>query len=415
MANLSIRIPPALRNRNFSLYWGGILVSMAGSQMQVWALYWHIRTLTDQPIALSIVGLVRFVPILVFSLWGGLIADRLNRRVILYFTQSIMALVAVILGVLTFLNVLQLWHIYVLLGINAAVNSFDIPARQSLVANMVPKGDLPSALSMQSVAIQVGAILGPALSGLLISSVGLTWVYWINSISFAAVILALVFMTPIPQEFVPAIRQGFSQLKQIGEGFRFVVKKPIILSGMVLEFWASFFSSANTLMPFLARDILHVGAVAYGWLSSAQAIGSVTAGLIVSQQKRVRRQGLVMLIAAGMFGLATVVFGASPSFWLTLAALILVGGAHTLSAIMRNTIRQILTPDQLRGRIVSISFIFIQGGPQLGEIESGLVAQWLTTPLSIVTGGIGCLIAVGIITLAWPQLRRYRGDEAYAN
>jgi MFS family permease len=174
-------------------------------------------------------------------------------------------------------------------------------------------------------------------------------------------------------------------------------------------------SSANTLMPFLARDILHVGAVAYGWLSSAQAIGSVTAGLIVSQQQRVRRQGLVMLIAAGMFGLATVVFGASTSFWLTFAALILVGGAHTLSAIMRNTIRQILTPDRLRGRIVSISFIFIQGGPQLGEIESGLVAQWLTTPFSIVTGGIGCLIAVGIITLAWPQLRRYRGDEAYAN
>ena len=259
MTNLSLRIPPALRNRNFSLYWSGILVSMAGSQMQVWALYWHIRTLTDQPIALSIVGLVRFVPILVFSLWGGLIADRLNRRVILYFTQSIMALVAVILGLLTFTSTIQLWHIYVLLGINAAVNSFDIPARQSLVANMVPKGDLPSALSMQSVAIQVGSIIGPALSGVLISTVGLTWVYWINGMSFVAVILALVFMTFIPQEFVPAIRQGFSQLKQIAEGFRFVLKKPIILSGMALEFWASFFSSANTLMPFLARDILHVG------------------------------------------------------------------------------------------------------------------------------------------------------------
>jgi MFS family permease len=280
---------------------------------------------------------------------------------------------------------------------------------------MVPKGDMPSALSMQSVAIQVGAILGPALSGVLISTVGLTWVYWINAISFAAVILALVFMTPIPQEFVPAIRQGFSQLKQIAEGFRFVLKKPIILSGMVLEFWASFFSSANTLMPFLARDILHVGAVEYGWLSSAQAIGSVTAGLIISQYQNIRRQGLVMLSAAAMFGLATIVFGASTSLWLTFAALILVGGAHTMSAIMRNTIRQILTPDRLRGRIVSISFIFIQGGPQLGEIESGLVAQWMTTPISIVTGGIGCILAVGIIALAWPQLRRYRGDEAYAN
>jgi MFS family permease len=122
-----------------------------------------------------------------------------------------------------------------------------------------------------------------------------------------------------------------------------------------------------------------------------------------------------MLSAAAMFGLATIVFGASTSFWLTFAALILVGGAHTMSAVMRNTIRQILTPDRLRGRIVSISFIFIQGGPQLGEIESGLVAQWLSTPISIVTGGIGCILAVGIIALAWPQLRRYRGDEAFAN
>ena len=415
MTSLSPRIPPALRNRNFSLYWFGILVSNAGSQMQVWALYWQIRTLTDQPIALSIVGLMRFVPILVFSLWGGVIADRLNRRVILYFTQSIMAVVALILGVLTLTDTIQLWHIYVLLGINAAANSFDQPARQSMVANMVPKGDLPSALSMQSVAVKVGSIIGPAISGIVISTLGLTGVYWANAISFAAVIIALIFMSPIPQEYISLVQKGSSQLKHIAEGLRFVMKKPIILSGMVLEFWASFFSSANTLMPFLARDILHVGALEYGWLSSAQAIGSVTAGIIVSQSRNIRRQGLVMLSAASMFGLATIVFGASTSFWLTFAALILVGGAHTLSGIMRNTIRQILTPDRLRGRIVSISFIFIQGGPQLGEIESGLVAQWLTTPISIITGGIGCLVAVGIITLVWPQLRRYRGDEAYAN
>ncbi len=415
MTNLSIRIPPALRNRNFSLYWFGILISNAGSQMQVWALYWHIRNLTDEPIALSIVGLMRFVPILIFSLWGGVIADRLNRRMILYFTQSTMAVVAVILGILTITDTIQLWHIYVLLGINAAANAFDQPARQSLVANMVPKGDLRSALSMQSVAVHVGAIAGPAISGVLISTVGLAWVYWINAISFAAVIFAVIFMSPIPQETIQQVQKTASQLKHIGEGLRFVMKKPIILSGMVLEFWASFFSSANTLMPFLARDVLHVGAIEYGWLSAGQAIGSVIAGLVITQFQNIRRQGLVMLSAAAMFGLATIVFGASTSLWLTFAALILVGGAHTMSAVMRNTIRQILTPDRLRGRIVSISFIFIQGGPQLGEIESGLVAQWLTTPISIITGGIGCLVAVGIIALAWPQLRRYRGDEAFAN
>jgi MFS family permease len=415
VASLTLRIPPALRSRNFTLLWSGLLISIAGSQMQVWALYWHIRTLTDQPIALSIVGLVRFVPILVFSLWGGLIADHVNRRVILYFTQTIMALVALLLGVLTLTGTIQLWHIYALMGVNAAANSFDQPARQSLVANLVPKGDLPSAYSMQSVAVNVGSIVGPALSGVIISTLGQAWVYWINAISFAAVILAVILMGPIPQELTRLVQKGASQLSLIADGFRFVLKKPIILSGMVLEFWASFFSSANTLMPFLARDILHVGAIGYGWLSSAQAIGSVAVGLAITQFQTIRRQGLLMLSAAALFGFATVVFGASTSFWLTFVALVGVGGAHTLSAILRNTIRQLLTPDQLRGRIVSISFIFIQGGPQLGEIESGLVAQWLTTPLSIITGGLGCLVAVGIITLVWPQLRRYRGDEAYAN
>ena len=180
---------------------------------------------------------------------------------------------------------------------------------------------------------------------------------------------------------------------------------------MILDFFATFFASANTLMPIVAKDILHVGAIGYGVLSSAQAFGSINAAVIISQVRQIKRQGEVFLVAVIIFGLSTIIFGATTSFMLAVIALMVVGAADTVSTIIRNTIRQLATPDYIRGRMTSVNQIFFQGGPQLGEIEAGVVGQVFGVAFAIISGGIGCIIATILIARRWPQVRRYNGDE----
>ena len=415
---MHLNIPPALKHRRFAWLWFGLLISTAGSQMQLWALLWHIRSLTSLPIAVSGIGLARFLPVLVFSLVAGLVADTFNRRTIMFITQGAMTLTAAGLAYLTWNGQIQIWHIYTLTALQTVAVAFDGPARQSLVPNLVPKEDLPSAFSMMSIAQDVGAIVGPALSGIVISSLGQYDTYLFNALSFLAVIAALIIMGSIRQEARPAVTQQQvgqnsygKALLSIKEGVQFIVSRPIILSSMLLDFFATFFSSANTLLPFVARDILKVSVIQYGWLSSAQSIGGVTAGVIISQRRRLRRQGTLLLGSVVVFGLATVFFGVSHLFGLTMLALILVGASDSVSTIQRNTIRQIQTPDYIRGRMVSINQIFFMGGPQLGEIEAGGAAQAFGIPFAIVSGGIGCIVAVALIAARFPQLGRYNGDE----
>ena len=407
---MPLHIPPALLHRRFRLLWAGLAISVAGSQMQLWALLWHIRTLTDQPIAIGGIGLARVVPIIVFSLVGGALADTFNRRQVLFVTQSVMALVALTLAWLTFQGRIELWQIYLLTAIQATAIAFDLPARQALVPNLIPAEILPNAFSMQSIAFEVGAIVGPALSGMVIAYLGQGYTYLINAISFGAVIIALALIGPVTQTVAGEKRPEVS-LKAIKEGVRFILSQPIILSSMVLDFFATFFSSANTLLPFFAQDILKVGAVAYGWLSAAQAMGAMAAALVISQLQAIRRQGPIFLYSVVAFGLATIAFGLARNFWVAMAALALIGASDSVSMIIRNTIRQLQTPDHLRGRMTSINMIFFQGGPQLGELEAGVVAQLFSVPVAIVSGGIGCIVAVGWIARRWPQLRSYNGDE----
>ena len=407
---MQLHLPPSLRHRNFTLLWLGMMISIAGTQMQVWSLFWHIRTITDQPIALGGVGLARILPIIVFSLVGGTLADVFNRRRVLFVTQIVMALAALILAVLTFRGQVALWHIYVLTAVQAVAVAFDSPARQALVPNLVPARDLPNAFSLTSIGFQTGAILGPALSGLVIAYLGQPYTYLINAISYLAVILALLMMGPILQKADPVHRVTVS-LPAIREGLQFIWNHPIILSTMVLDFFATFFSSANTLMPIFARDILHVGAIQYGWLSSAQSIGAVAAGLVVSQIDEIRRQGPVFLVSVVAFGLATIGFGFARSFPLAMLALIFIGASDSVSTIIRNTIRQLQTPDYIRGRMTSVNQIFFMGGPQLGEVEAGVVAQLFGATFAIVSGGVGCLLAVTWIARRWPQIVAFDGSE----
>ena len=392
------------------MLWLGLMISIAGTQMQTWALFWHIRSLTDQPIALGGVGLARIIPLIVFSLIGGAVADVLNRRKILFFSQIIMALVAFLFAFLTISGSITLWQMYLLTAANAIAVAFDSPARQSLVPNLVPAKDLPNAFSLTSIAYQTGSIVGPAISGLVIAYLGQSYTYLINGISYFAVILALVLMGTVPQQSNIQKRNRVN-LQAISEGIRFIINQPIILSTMLLDFFATFFSSANTLMPIFARDILHVGPVGYGWLSSAQSIGAVIASVIVSQVNEIRRQGEKIIVAVIIFGIATIAFGLTSSFAIAMLALMVLGASDSVSMIIRTTIRQLHTPDNIRGRISSVNQIFFMGGPQLGEIEAGIVAQLFGAPLAVISGGVGCILAAILIAQHWPQLRKYNGDE----
>lgn len=409
-----IHVPPALKHRKFALLWGGLLVSVVGTQMQQWALFWHISQISKDPIAVSIVGGVRFLAVLAFSLVGGLVADRYNRRVIMFITQTISMTVAILLGLLTVSGEIQLWQIYTLTALQAAAMAFDLPARQSLVPNLVPREDLPSAFSMQSISFNTGAILGPALSGVIIGYLGQEYVYFLNAVTFLAVILALLLMGRVEQIKSPVQRGFRAAWLDIRDGVSFIRNQPLILSTMILDFIATFFSSANTLLPYFAQNILHVGEVAYGWLAAAQSFGAVFVGLVVSQFRNIRKQGLLLLGSVVVYGSATILFGLSSMFTIIFLALVLMGAADSVSTIIRNTIRQLNTPDALRGRMTSINQIFFMGGPQLGEIEAGAVAQLFGVPFAIVSGGIGTILGVWLIVSLWPALPRYNGDEPSA-
>lgn len=406
-----IHVPPALKHRGFVLIWIGLIISMVGSQMQQWALFWHISQLSKDPIAVSIVGGVRFLAVFLFSLIAGLVADRYNRRNILFITQSTSALVALVLGLLTLAHTIQLWHIYALTAVQAVAMAFDLPARQSLVPNLVPREHLPSAFSLQSIAFNTGAILGPAMSGVVIGYLGQEYVYIINAVTFLAVILALVAMGPVPQSGAVAQRGVRAALTDIRVGVNFIRHQPLILSTMILDFIATFFSSANTLLPYFTQNILHVGEIAYGWLAAAQSIGAVLVGVTVSQFHHIRRQGMLLVGSVFVFGLATILFGVSRIYAIIFFALMVMGAADSVSTIIRNTIRQMVTPDSLRGRMTSINQIFFMGGPQLGEIEAGAVAQFFGVPIAIITGGVGAILGVWLIVSIWPMLPGYNGDE----
>jgi MFS family permease len=225
-----------------------------------------------------------------------------------------------------------------------------------------------------------------------------------------AVIIALLMMRDVPVR--AAHERSDISLKAAFEGLRYVFSAPMIRSTMLLDFFATVFSSATALLPIFAQDILNVGAVGYGQLSAAISIGAlITSAVLVQIVHGIVNRGRVLLWAVFVYGAATIVFGVSKSFWLTYVCLALTGAADTVSMVLRNIIRQLTTPDHLRGRMTSVNMIFFMGGPQLGELEAGLVANGFGAPFSVVTGGIGCLVATGWIALRTPELRRYRRDE----
>jgi len=387
-----------------------MLFSFSGSMMQLAAVLWHVSLLVPpekKALALGVVGLVRILPIVLFSLIGGVMADARDRRRLMVFTQTGMMLVAAALAVLTFRGLSAVWPLYLLTSLSAAFGAFDSPARQALVPNLVPREHLPNAISLNTIMFQVAGVLGPSLGGIVIASLGVGWVYLVNAVSFLAILLSLAL---IRKANTRASAEGSEvSWRAAREGLRFVFSAPLIRSSMLLDFFATFFSSATALLPVFAQDILHVGAKGYGWLYAAPAIGSMAAAAtMVGIVDRIERRGIVLLVSVGVYGVATVFFGLSRSFWLTFACLALAGIGDTVSTVLRNIIRQLTTPDHLRGRMSSVNLMFFMGGPQLGELEAGLVANWFGATASVVSGGLACLIATGWLGAASPELRRYR-------
>ncbi|HMB81361.1 MAG TPA: MFS transporter, partial [Vicinamibacterales bacterium] len=304
----------ALQHRNYRLIWIGLFVSFSGSMMQNAALLWHVSLLVSpdrKGLALGMVGLVRVLPIMIFSMISGVVADAWDRRKLMLFTQIGATIVAAGLAILAFRGVTHVWPIYLLAALGSSVGAFDLPARGALVPTLVPREHLPNAISLNTIMFQTASVVGPSLGGILIANTGVGWVYVANAVSFAFVIVALLMMRDVPAH--PTSETGSRDdvsLHAALEGLRFVFRSPLIRSTMLLDFFATFFSSATALLPIFAQDILHVGAKGYGWLYAAPAVGAmVMSGVLVTMVDRIERRGLTLLWAIAGYGLATVVFG----------------------------------------------------------------------------------------------------------
>ena len=399
----------ALQHRNFRLLWSGTLISMGGSLMRNAAILWHVSLLAppgQKALALGGVGLARVVPIVVCSLFAGVAADAFDRRRLLLVTNGVMFCISSLLAAVTLTGTHRLGTVYGLAALSAAASTFDNPARNSFFPSLVPREHLPNAISLNSILFQAASVLGPLLAGVIIAHSSVGWVYVADASSFLVLIASLLALRDLPAR-APFDRSALS-LGAAWAGIRFVFERPLIRSSMLLDFFATFFASATALLPLYAQDVLHVGAHGYGVLTAATAAGAVLTSLfMVGAIERIERRGRTLIAAAVVYGLVTIGFGLSRTFWLTFLFLFLAGAADMVSTVLRNVIRQLATPDEMRGRMTSVNMIFFMGGPQLGELEAGLVAQAVGPAWSVVSGGIGCVLAVLWIAWRTPVLARY--------
>lgn len=397
---------PALHYKDFRLFWMGQFISQIGSQMQLVGINWHIYILTGSALSLGLVGLARFIPIVFFALIGGTIADHFPRRYIMIVTQTGFLLLSALLFISTITHTVSPLIIYLLSAGIAALNGFDGPARQGLIPRLIPQKDLPSAVSIGVLLSQIATIVGPAIGGLTIAKFGVEGVYLFNTLSFIGVLTGLFFMTSNGE---PLHDQEFSFSGML-DGLHFILSKTMLWSTMLLDFFSTFFSSATTLLPIFAKDILHVGPQGLGLLYSAPAIGAVLTGLIIAHIHQLRRQGYLILSGVAIYAVGTIIFGFSTIFWISLLSLGLIGVGDTISMTLRNMIRQLETPDTIRGRMSAVNMIFNMGGPQIGEFEAGAVANRFGAPISVVSGG---LITLGVIVLMAFGIRTLREYDTF--
>ncbi|MDZ4284731.1 MAG: MFS transporter, partial [Patescibacteria group bacterium] len=386
----------------------GFFISQMGMQMQLIAINWHIYQISHSAIILGLVGVVSFAPVLLLSTVGGLTADRADRKLLLLVTQSFLALVALAFALITAAGMDSVLTIFILLALHFSALAFFGPVRQSIIPDLVPKTHLLNAISLNTLARQSAVIIGPAIAGFLIALYGVQSIYFFNAAALILVVMT-IFALRIPTRSDEQ-RSSFS-VASVVEGIRFMKKSKLILSTTLLDFFASFFGSATSLLPIFATDILHADARGLGLLYAATSAGAVFAGIGLATQTRLHHYGRVIIGSVLLYGLATIGFGLSHSFYLSLVFLALAGAGDMISTILRNNIRQTVTPANMRGRMTGINVLFAQGGPKLGDAEAGFLAAATSAPFSVVVGGIGTILTTLVIAYTTPRLRKAKGDD----
>ncbi len=389
------------RHRPFVLFWFARIFASVALQMQVVAVGWQVYALTGSTLDLGLVGLAQFLPSVALLLFAGHAADRYDRRLIVRLCQTVQACCAAILAIGSYQGWLTRDLIFVTVFVIGSARAFEMPTTQALLPGLVPAALLPRAIAGSASAMQTANIGGPALGGFLYA-IGPTFVYSLCGLLFFT---ASMLIAAIRIERVVPPRQPVSA-ELLFAGIAFIRKNPIILGAISLDMFAVLLGGATALLPVYAHDVFATGPWGLGLLRAAPAVGALLMALALGHWQIRTRAGLKMFLAVGAFGLATIVFGLSTSFPLSLAALFIIGASDMVSVVVRQTLVQLNTPDPMRGRVAAVNALFIGTSNQLGEFESGVLANFVGAKASIVIGGIGTLAIVGAWMALFPQLRK---------
>jgi MFS family permease len=392
----------ALRHRDYRYLLGGSVLASLGTQMQSVAVGWELYQRTNSAVPLGLVGLAQFLPVLLLSLPAGHAADRYSRKGLLVAAQGLMAVAS--LGLLA-LSVGQgpVSLVYLCLFLAGVSRAFGAPARWSLVSQVVPAPLLVNAVTWNSSGWQLASVVGPALGGWVIALAGRAAVVYLLT---ALCVLTCAALIALIQPRAATHPKEVPSLPSLLAGIRFVWQTKLILATITLDLFAVLLGGATALLPIFARDILHVGPAALGWLHAAPSLGALLMALIMAHQPPLRRAGRALLASVAGFGAATVVFGLSRDFALSFAMLALTGALDNVSVVVRGTLVQVLTPDAMRGRVAAVNVVFIGSSNELGALESGLTAEWFGPVASVVGGGLGTLLVVAAVLLRWPEVFR---------
>ena len=393
----------ALRFRDFRLLFSGVFIAVVGEQMLSIAIGWELYERTGSALALGLVGLVQIIPVILLTLPAGHFADQFNRKQIVVVAQSVLAISSLGLATLSYTHG-SLILIYGCLLIMGIATAFNDPASSTLLVQTVPESIYENAATWRSSSWQLASVLGPALGGLLIAlQQSATLVYVLNA---AAAFTYVGLMTQLRGRGKIAGSGERMTLNSLLDGVKFLRSTQVMLAAITLDLFAVLLGGATTLLPVFAKDILHVGPTGLGWLRAAPSIGAVCMAICIAHTPPFKKAGRVLLWAVAGFGLATVIFGLSHSFWLSLLMLFVLGALDNVSVVIRSTLLLVRTPNQMRGRVSAINSLFTSASNELGGFESGLAAQLFSPLLSVVGGGVGTILVVLCVALLWPEMRK---------
>ncbi len=389
----------ALQERDFRLFWLGAFSGTVGFEMQGTAVGWELYERTHSALALGYVGLVSVIPLIALVLPAGHIVDTVNRRFVLMGAQTAMMAASLGLAAVSWLHapVMAIYACFLVMG---AARAFQQPTRNAILPALVPPETLANAVTWNSGGWQLAAVIGPALGGLLIGALRTPAIVYLCGAAGAFVFLVCAFLL----RYRPIDREHRAlTIESLIAGVRYVIRTKLILATITLDLFAVLLGGATSLMPVYAKDILHVGPVGLGWMDAAPSVGAVVMAVVLARGP-LRRAGPTLLGAVFGFGVATLVFGLSRSFVLSLAMLVLIGGLDMVSVVVRGTLVPLLTPDEMRGRVGAINSLFIGTSNQLGGFESGVVARLFSPVVSVVSGALGTMLVVVLVARRWPQL-----------